>query len=152
MFRLPCSLDPQVAPTAMAQSPQGSRAVYTTHSSVGYLPRDVVSLRIRHGHLIRLNFHQLDCSLVGRSDVRAEIAQLFDFTPLFQYFIILDMHLQHTESLTEIVRRQAISARTSPFISMPPFQTNDFNYFSSIAFFISGGHPNEIDLLRLTLG
>jgi hypothetical protein len=47
--------------------PQGSRAVYTTHSSVGYLPRDVVSLRIRHEQLIRLDFHQLDCSLVGRS-------------------------------------------------------------------------------------
>jgi hypothetical protein len=68
MFRLPRSLDPQVAPTAVAQSPQGSRAVYTTHSSVGYLPRDVVSLRIRHEQLIRLDFHQLDCSLVGRSD------------------------------------------------------------------------------------
>jgi hypothetical protein len=66
MFRLPRSLDPQVAPTAEAQSLQGSRAVYTTHSSVGYLPRDVASLRIRHEQLIRLDFHQLDCSLVGR--------------------------------------------------------------------------------------
>ena len=69
MFRLPYSLDPQVAPTAVAQSPQGGRAVYTTHSPVGYLPRDVASLRIRHEQLIRLDFHQLDCSLVGRSDV-----------------------------------------------------------------------------------
>jgi len=34
----------------------------------------VVSLRIRHGQLIRLDFHQLDCSLVGCSDARAEIA------------------------------------------------------------------------------
>jgi len=33
------------------------------------LPRDVASLRIRHEQLIRLDFHQLDCSLVGRSDV-----------------------------------------------------------------------------------
>ena len=39
MFRLPRSLDPQVAPTAEALSLQGSQAVYTTHSSVGYLPR-----------------------------------------------------------------------------------------------------------------
>ena len=69
MFRLPRSLDPQVAPTAMAQSPQGGRAVYTTHSSVGCLPRDVASLRIRHEQLIRLDFHQLDCSLVGCPDV-----------------------------------------------------------------------------------
>ncbi len=69
MFRLPRSLDPQVAPTAVAQSPQGDRAVYTTHSSVGYLPRDVASLRIRHEQLIRLDSHQLDCSLVGCSDV-----------------------------------------------------------------------------------
>jgi len=67
MFRLPRSLDPQIAPTAVVL-PQGGRAVYTTHSSVGYLPRDVVSLRIRHKQLIRLDFHQLDCSLVGRSD------------------------------------------------------------------------------------
>ena len=69
MFRLPRSLDPQIAPTAEALSLQGSQAVYTTHSSVGYLPRDVASLRIRHEQLIRLDFHQLDCSLVGRSDV-----------------------------------------------------------------------------------
>jgi len=74
MFRLPRSLDPQIAPTAEALSLQGSRAVYTTHSSVGCLPRDVASLRIRHEQLIRLVFHQLDCSLVGRSDVRAERA------------------------------------------------------------------------------
>ena len=47
MFRLPRSLDPPVAPTAEAQSPQGGRAVYTTHRSVGYLPRDVASLRVR---------------------------------------------------------------------------------------------------------
>ena len=68
MFRLPRSLGPQVAPTAEALSPQSGRAVYTTHSSVGYLPRDVASLRIRHEQLIRLDFHQLDCSLVGCSD------------------------------------------------------------------------------------
>jgi len=37
-----------------------------------------------------------------QGNVRVEIAQLFDFTPLFQYFIILDMHLQRMESLTEI--------------------------------------------------
>jgi hypothetical protein len=77
MFKLPRSLDPQIAPTAEAQSLQGGRAVYTTHSSVSYLLRDVVSLRIRHGHLIRLDFHQLDCSLVGRSDARAEIVIFF---------------------------------------------------------------------------
>ena len=29
----------------------------------------MVSLRIRHEQLIRLDFHQLDCSLVGCSDV-----------------------------------------------------------------------------------
>ena len=68
MFRLPRSLDLQVAPTAKAQRLQGSQAVYTTHSSVGYLPRDVASLRVRHEQLTRLDFHQLDCSLVGCSD------------------------------------------------------------------------------------
>jgi len=69
MFRLPRSLAPQVAPTAEALSLQGSQDFYTTHSPVGYLPQDVASLRIRHEQLIRLDFHQLDCSLVGRSDV-----------------------------------------------------------------------------------
>ncbi|RZB37212.1 MAG: hypothetical protein SRB2_01294 [Desulfobacteraceae bacterium Eth-SRB2] len=57
-------LGPPIAPTAK----KGGRAVYPTHSPVGYLPRDVASLRIRHEQLIRLNFHQLDCSLVGCSD------------------------------------------------------------------------------------
>jgi hypothetical protein len=37
MFRLPRSIDPQVAPAAEALSLQGGQAVYTTHSSVGYL-------------------------------------------------------------------------------------------------------------------
>ena len=68
MFRLPRSLDSQVAPTAEALSLQGGRAVYTTHSSGSYLPRDVVSLRIRHKQLIWLDFHQLDCSVVGCSE------------------------------------------------------------------------------------
>jgi len=69
MFRLPRSLGPQVAPTAVPLSELGGRAVYTTHSSVGYLPRAVASLHIRHEQLIWLDFHQLDCSLVGCSDV-----------------------------------------------------------------------------------
>jgi len=68
MFRLPRLLDPQVAPTAAFQL--GGRAVYTTHHSVGYRPRVVVSLRIRIGQLIRLDSHQLDYSLVGCSDAR----------------------------------------------------------------------------------
>ena len=77
MFRLPRSLDLQVAPTAEDQCLQGSQAVYTTHTPVGYLPRDVASLRIRHEQLIRLDFHQLDCSLVGRSDVHELIPVSF---------------------------------------------------------------------------
>lgn len=39
MFRLPRSLDPQVAPTAEALSLQSGRAVYTTHSLVDYSPK-----------------------------------------------------------------------------------------------------------------
>ncbi len=81
MFRLLRSIDPQVAPTAEGLTPQGGQAVYTTHSSVGYLPRDVASLRIRHEQLIRLDFHQLDCSLVGYSDV-------YDFLRLFEKSIL----------------------------------------------------------------
>lgn len=75
MFRLPRLLDPQVAPTAAFQL--GGRAVYTTHHSVGYRPRVVVSLRIRIGQLIRLDSHQLDYSLVGCSNVRAFMYDLF---------------------------------------------------------------------------
>jgi hypothetical protein len=69
MFRLPRSLAPQVAPTAEDLTLQSSQEVYTTHTPVGYLPRVVASLRIRHEQLIRQDFHLLDCSLVGRSDV-----------------------------------------------------------------------------------
>jgi hypothetical protein len=39
MFRLPRSLDPQIAPTAEALSLQGGRAVYATHSLVDYSPK-----------------------------------------------------------------------------------------------------------------
>ena len=66
-FKLPYSLGPQVAPTAEALCPQGSQAVYTTQSSVRYLPRGVVSLRVRLEQLTRQDFHLLDCSLVGCS-------------------------------------------------------------------------------------
>jgi hypothetical protein len=45
MFRLPHLLGPQVAPTAEAHSPLGSRAVYATQRTCGYPPRTVVSLR-----------------------------------------------------------------------------------------------------------
>src|SRR5262245_9927543 len=45
MFRLPHLLGPQVAPTAEAFSPLGSRAVYTTQRTCGYPSRPVVSLR-----------------------------------------------------------------------------------------------------------
>ena len=45
MFRLPHLLGPPVAPTAEAQCPLGSQAVYTTQRTCGYPPRTVVSLR-----------------------------------------------------------------------------------------------------------
>ena len=45
----------------------GGQAVYTTHSPDGYPFRDVASLRVQHEQLTRLDFHQLDCSLVGCS-------------------------------------------------------------------------------------
>ncbi len=38
MFRLPCLLAPQMAPTAQARSPTGSRVVYTTQWTGSYLP------------------------------------------------------------------------------------------------------------------
>jgi len=57
MFRLPYSLDPQVAPTAKAKSLQGSRAVYTTQWTCGYPTRTVVSLHVRHEQLTWLDFH-----------------------------------------------------------------------------------------------
>jgi hypothetical protein len=45
----------------------GGQAVYTTHRPDGYPFRDVASLRVQHGQLTRLDFHQLDCGLVGCS-------------------------------------------------------------------------------------
>lgn len=36
MFRPPCSIDPQVAPTAVNYNSQGGRAVYTTQWTCGY--------------------------------------------------------------------------------------------------------------------
>ena len=38
MFRLPCLLAPQMAPTAKTRSPTGSRVVYTTQWTGSYLP------------------------------------------------------------------------------------------------------------------
>jgi len=67
IFGLPRSLALQVAPTAGALSLLGSQDVYTTHRPVRYLPRDVVSLRVRHEQLTRRDFHPLDCGLAGRS-------------------------------------------------------------------------------------
>ena len=46
MFRLLYLLGPQVAPTAEARSPLGSRAVYATQRTCGYPARTVVSLRV----------------------------------------------------------------------------------------------------------
>ena len=110
MFRLPRSLDPQVAPTAEVLTLQVGRAVYTTHSSVGYLPRDVALLRIRHEQLIQLDFHQLDCSLVGCSDVRAEIVLLYSEKGF------ISLH-KETYNVTEYISC-ARSAQTSPFTNL----------------------------------
>ena len=45
----------------------GSRAFYTTQYLIRYRYQAVASLRDRHRQLSRLDFHQLDCSLVGCS-------------------------------------------------------------------------------------
>ena len=49
------------------------QAVYTTHSSVGYLPRDMASLGIRHDSAcgMRLDFHQLARNPVGCSNLQS---------------------------------------------------------------------------------
>ena len=57
-----------------------------------------------------------EAAYVIKGGVRAEIAQLFNFIPLFKPFIILILYLQHMESLTEITSRQSISERKSPFM------------------------------------
>jgi len=85
IFRLPYLLDLQAAPTAVSpqgsqaclppacrlpvgrQGRQGRQAVYTTHRPARCRFRDVASLRVRHEQLTRLDFHQLDRGLVGRS-------------------------------------------------------------------------------------
>jgi hypothetical protein len=60
LCRRPPVLDPQVAPTAEAHSPLGSRAVDTTPCTCADPPRTVVSLRACIGHLARRDFHPLD--------------------------------------------------------------------------------------------
>ena len=45
-------------------------------------------------------------------EVRAEIAQLFKRTLLFQLLVTPNLHLQQMESLTKITSRKPISART----------------------------------------
>ena len=69
MFRLPRSLGPQIAPTAETHF-RAARPFTPRNILVGYLPQAVVSLRIQHEQLMRLDFHQQDCSLVGCSHFR----------------------------------------------------------------------------------
>ena len=71
MFRLPRSLGPPIAPTAEAHVLRAAGPFTPRNLLVGYLPQAVVSLRIQHEQLMRLDFHQQDCSLVGCSDIRA---------------------------------------------------------------------------------
>jgi len=68
MFRLPCSLDLQTAPTA-AIPRRAARPFTPRIARNGYPSQDVVSLRVRYEQMTRLDFHQLDCSLVGCSSV-----------------------------------------------------------------------------------
>ncbi len=65
MFRLLCSLDPPIAPTAEVL-PLGGRAVYTTQCHQGYpswLWHHYASV---YGQLTRRDFHPQDCSLIDR--------------------------------------------------------------------------------------
>ena len=78
MFRLPRSLAPQVAPTAEALCLQSSQDVYTTHSPVGYLPRDVASLRIRHESRHRREYGWTFTSWIAALSAAPTL-------PLFQY-------------------------------------------------------------------
>jgi hypothetical protein len=73
MFRLPRSLGPPIAPTAEA-SLRAAGPFTPRNLLVGYLPQAVVSLRIQHEQLMRLDFHQQDCSLVGCSDIQVPLA------------------------------------------------------------------------------
>jgi hypothetical protein len=73
MFRLPRRLSPPIAPTAEA-SLRAAGPFTPRNLLVGYLPQAVVSLRIQHEQLMRLDFHQQDCSLVGCSDIQVPLA------------------------------------------------------------------------------
>ena len=52
-----------------------SRAFYTTQYLIRYRYQAVASLRDRHRQLSRLDFHQLDCSLVGCSSTHPALQQ-----------------------------------------------------------------------------
>ena len=84
--------------------------------------------------------HKVPC----KGGHRAEIPQLFKYTPLFQPFIILALYLQHMESLTEIMRRQAISAPTPPII-------NFFLLFCSVQMYVSVQYQGMIPITHSSL-
>ena len=54
-------------PSGCAYPLRGSRAVFTTPILVRYLAKLWYSYASAHGQLMRLDFHQLDCSLIGCS-------------------------------------------------------------------------------------
>ena len=74
MFRLPRRLSPPIAPTAGTLVSRAAGPFTPRNFLVGYLPQAVVSLRIQHEQLMRLDFHQQDCSLVGCSDIQVPLA------------------------------------------------------------------------------
>jgi len=136
MFRLPRSIGPQVAPTAEVLSLQGGQAVYTTHSSVGYLPRDVASLRVRYERLTRLDFHQLDCSLVGCSGVPIPM-----FTFIRKDYIKLLICLYCHSLILYMIIQKVINATS---ISLSLFTKED--YF--LNFFLNPARPTRPDPKR----
>lgn len=66
VFRFPCLLGPQVAPTATANATGQPGRLH--HAYPSRLPfQGVISLHVRHGRLTWRDFHPLDRSLIGCS-------------------------------------------------------------------------------------
>jgi len=88
----------------------------------------VVSLRIRHEQLIRLDFHQLDCSLVGRSHVLYECPLSYRFICLLAFILVIVGYKRAREKpgfkgFPRSLLEKLSAIRLATFIESPPQKT-----------------------------
>lgn len=105
MFRLPRSLGLQIAPTAETLF-RAARPFTPRNILVGYPTQAVVSLRIQHEQLMRLDFHQQDCSLVGCSHFPRHALERPDFDVLDDSLARIHLDRDGTRELARLLEAQ----------------------------------------------